>query len=183
MVFNIHAFTADRRPCAIPNPQTAGIYATLLPRSLASLGTTHWHFLTPSNSPSANCGSSIGIEEPSQESKKVLRHLDRIQDLKRYEDNWNGYGSEKPNTFSRAIAEGILLESVPYKIPDNVSPSAQGGINLVFYAGNRYADIECFNSGEILGTTAIGNEDPDIWIINPSEIKNALEKIGQFLAA
>ena len=105
-----------------------------------------------------------------------------IRDMRSLQDDWNGYGSERPNELAKDIAEMILLATPSVQIPDRVAPSAQGGIGIFFYKDEKYADIECLNTGEILGTTVTGNGDPDVWPINPTEIKNALEKIGSCLA-
>src|SRR5665213_1605638 len=80
-------------------------------------------------------------------------------------------GAESPNTWARKCAEWILLDTPQFTIPDRVAPSIQGGVAMFFYAADKYADIECFNSGEILGTTATGNGEPEIWTIRPNEIK------------
>jgi hypothetical protein len=91
-------------------------------------------------------------------------------------------GSEAPNTFARKVAEWILLQTPRIRIPDRVAASAQGGIGIFFYDGHKYADIECFNTGEILGTIATGDQEPHIWEFPVSEIKTALDRIGNYLA-
>ena len=126
---------------------------------------------------------SAEMQNLGKENKKVFSLIETIQGTKHLQDNWNGYGSESPNGFAREVAELILLETTSFRTPDRVAPSAQGGIGIFFYANNKYADIECFNEGEVLGTTVVGDDDPIIWVINPTGIKEALERIGNFLAS
>lgn len=92
-------------------------------------------------------------------------------------------GAESPNLLSRKLAECILLDTSQLAIPSRVAASITGGIAIFFYSGDKYADIECFNTGEILGTIANGNKDPDIWTFKLTEIKSALEKIGTYLVS
>jgi hypothetical protein len=122
-------------------------------------------------------------------SKKTTRNdnvmdlMDKIEAMKHLSDDWNGYGSEKPSSFAVDAAMIILSSALGIRIPDRVGPSAQGGVGLFFYSGDRYADIECFNNGEILGTTAIGRERPHIWPIKPNDFSATLQDIKNFLNA
>lgn len=114
-------------------------------------------------------------------NQKVIEFIDSLKYMTTLRDNWNGYGSERPNGLAREAAEAVLLATPSVRIPDRIAASAQGGIGIFFYNREKYADIECFNNGEILGTTVTGNGEPDIWPFTSSEIKGALEKIGTFL--
>ena len=67
--------------------------------------------------------------------------------------------------------------------PAKIVDSAEGGVAFCFVAGNRYADIECLNSGEILGVTTNRRDRPSVWEIqcNSSEIARATERIRAFI--
>jgi len=105
-----------------------------------------------------------------------------VDDMESIPANWNGYGSEAPNLVARKQAVEILLAATSIIVPNRVSPSAQGGVGICFYNREKYADIECLNSGEVLATTSTGKGVPEVWqIFNPAEVKGALERIGKFI--
>jgi hypothetical protein len=119
---------------------------------------------------------------PKQSSNnKVADLIDLVKEAE-IDELQKDSGAEPPNALARKFAEWTLLDTPQFKIPDRIAASIQGGIAMIFYAGDKYADIECFNTGEILGTIATGDGEPDIWTIRPSEIKTSLEKIGRHLA-
>lgn len=66
-------------------------------------------------------------------------------------------------------------------LPTRIIPSADGGVTITFYAGDRYADIECFNSGEILAMTKRGSERADIWPVRLERISDSLGRIDEFI--
>jgi hypothetical protein len=160
-----------------------------LPTSLRSRRETVFNFNSSMLSISETAPTSFFQFRLITTSKKTTRNndvmdlMDKIEGMTRLPDDWNGYGSEKPSSFAVGAATIILNKALDIRIPDRVAPSAQGGVGLFFYSGNRYADIECFNNGEILGTTAIGREKPYIWPIKPNEFSATLQNIKTFLDA
>lgn len=68
-------------------------------------------------------------------------------------------------------------------VPSKVVASAEGGIAVCFVSGNKYADIECLNSGEILGVLTNKRDRPTVWEIepDPSEIARATGRIAEFI--
>jgi hypothetical protein len=124
------------------------------------------------------------VHYPQKSNNKIVDLLDEVGEIYRtVGPDWNGYGSEGPNELSRDIAQMILLSSGNVIVPNRVAPSAQGGIGICFYRGQKYADIECLNTGEILATISDGTSRPDVWVVKPSESKGALERIGQYIAS
>jgi hypothetical protein len=67
--------------------------------------------------------------------------------------------------------------------PSRVVESAEGGIAICFVNGNKYSDLECLNTGEILGVTSNRKDRPVAWEINPSksDIARATIRIRVFL--
>jgi hypothetical protein len=67
--------------------------------------------------------------------------------------------------------------------PDRIMTSAEGGIAICFIKGDKYADIECLNTGENLGVTSNRKDRPTVWEIEPSEadISQAALRIRKFL--
>jgi hypothetical protein len=122
---------------------------------------------------------------PRPEPAKRIAALWEDVDAMRFTPaDWNGYGSEAPNQFAREIAQQFLLSAHTLRVvPDRVAPSAQGGVGICFYNGNKYGDIECLNSGEILATLTDGVGRPRVWEVKPSDARGALEEIVQFITA
>lgn len=96
----------------------------------------------------------------------LVGSLHRLHDLAALPDNWNSYGAIAPNPKALAQAQNVLqqLSDLDFE-PSRIDPSAENGVCLSFRAGNRYADIECFNSGDVLAVTSDGSGQPQIWEI------------------
>ncbi|HEX6864516.1 MAG TPA: hypothetical protein VF414_16930, partial [Thermoanaerobaculia bacterium] len=65
-----------------------------------------------------------------------------------------------------------------------LSPSVEGGVGIVFgTAGQRYADIECFNDGEVLAITSEPDAEPVVWPVNlePDSLRQTIRRITAFL--
>ena len=103
--------------------------------------------------------------------------------------NWNSYGAEAPNHTAIIGAENILQRAHEEGIlPDTIDPSAENGVVLSFSKRDRYADIECFNSGEILAVMhdrSRGNAGkPNVWTVQDEDgIAAALDSIRAFVYA
>lgn len=130
-----------------------------------------------------------GVEDRS-EFVRVQLQLDEARDQLSSSavlaPNWDSYGAESPNAQSREDAGRILRLLQQLVIaPTRLLPSAEGGIGIVFSNAERYADIECLNSGEILLTTYFGMETPLVREIGSTdaELSAAIEKIRVHLAS
>lgn len=121
--------------------------------------------------------------QPSNDGARIAALCERVEHMRLVGPDWNGYGSEAPNQFAIENAKEILLSATSFVVPNRVAPSAQGGVGICFYRGNKYADIECLNTGEILATTSDGTGRPEVWEVKPSESKGALQRIGQYIAS
>jgi hypothetical protein len=128
----------------------------------------------------------------SREGSSYLRGL-RVQvearrkliDLLRLPNDWNSFGAESPARNAIAVA-GRVIDSLirTNLVPDAVLPSAEGGVAICFVRDNRYADIECLNSGEILAVKSTRNEQPHAWAIDESSIDSdmAARNISAYLS-
>jgi hypothetical protein len=108
--------------------------------------------------------------------------LERLSVL---EQDWDGNGAEPPNITALDEARAILarLRMVGF-FPYRVSASAEGGVGICFRNGKRYADLECFNTGEVIGITSDGEGQ-----IEPFEVSRnyedqtaAIDRIRSFVA-
>jgi hypothetical protein len=114
-------------------------------------------------------------------SNQIADFINSVEEMKYLHVDWNGYNSEAPNKFARDMAESVLLSAARVIIPNRVAPSAQGGVGICFYNGDRYGDIECLNTGEILATISDGSGRPLVWEVRPSETWRALERISAYI--
>jgi hypothetical protein len=135
-----------------------------------------------------DCGSTLADQanafSPAQ--RELQDALAQLQALRKLSVGWDGYAAPAPadsafrdarRVIERAIGEHLL-------IPSFVLPSAEGGIGIGFRSGGRYADIECFNSGETLALTSDGNgTEPRVWEIHDeyADLTAAFEAIGEHL--
>jgi hypothetical protein len=69
--------------------------------------------------------------------------------------------------------------------PSKVAASAEGGVGICFVEGEKYADIEIFNDGEMLATTYRGDSDARIWDLESDDasITEAINQIRAHLSA
>lgn len=110
----------------------------------------------------------------------------RLAQLRAVQENWDSYGAPAPNAASIESARHVLdLMDLNDLIPTQILPSAEGGIGICFVKGDRYADIECSNDGEILGVYYTGKEMPRLLETDStdSSVKNAIQKIRDHLEA
>jgi hypothetical protein len=126
---------------------------------------------------------TAAVARPLEAGNRIAALCEEVDEMRWLQPDWNGYASEPPNEFGRDLAKQILLTATNILVPNRVAPSAQGGVGICFYRGNKYADVECLNTGEILATTSDGTGRPQVWEVKPSEVKGALERLGQFIAS
>ena len=66
-------------------------------------------------------------------------------------DGWDTYGAEAPNDLARArSAEILMLLELVSLSPISLRPSAEGGIAMSFVESGQRAEIEIYNTGDIL---------------------------------
>lgn len=109
-----------------------------------------------------------------------------LQPLLGLKTGWDSYGAEPPNESALSISDRILsLLSAHTLAVDGIVPSPEGGVGIVFYHDERYADIEIFNNGEILAVVDDKIEKPDVWDVSndTDDIVATLDKIHGFLNA
>lgn len=107
--------------------------------------------------------------------------LSSFVDLK---EGWNGYDAEVPDDVAVFWAQKILKTMLDENInlPTDVVPSAEGGAGIFFRKGEKYADFECFNNGEIWAITSADGASPMVWQVENTDdsLKKALKNIVEF---
>jgi len=110
------------------------------------------------------------------------KHFETLRTLADEPYTWGDPDEERPNEWARYYAQTALITSLAINLlPTRIIPSAEGGVTITFYNGDRYADIECFNSGDILAMTKRGSERADIWPVRLERISDALGRIDEFI--
>ena len=142
----------------------------------------------PDNTAPALLSVTFNSNNPSFDAIKTPNSawnhiMDRLHYLSQLPDNWDGYGTETPNstTVTRSGKALSILQTMGFA-PSGIVPSAENGLAIVFQDDARYADIEFFNTGEIfVGMTPPAGE-PIVIEIRPEEadITHALERIRLF---
>ena len=110
----------------------------------------------------------------------------RLRQLASLRTNWDTYDAEPPSQRAITTAEQIAKAFIGFGlIPDAVTPSAEGGVAICFVRNQKYADVECFNSGDILGVRYSSSEDPRAWAILPNAAATdaTIQTISQYLSA
>ena len=80
---------------------------------------------------------------------------------------WNSYDADPPNTIARDNLIKVLNElGAQNFLEGRVTPSAEGGLAIVFNNENKYADIECFNNGEILAIVSDLPNRSIVWAVS-----------------
>lgn len=100
--------------------------------------------------------------------------------------NWDSYGSECPSQLAISAAAAIANAFISFGlIPDAIVPSAEGGIAICFVRNQKYADIECFNSGDILAVRYSQNEDPKAWALQANAVASDanIQAFSKYLSA
>jgi hypothetical protein len=112
--------------------------------------------------------------------------LRQLRELAGLDPDWDSYGAEAPNEGARNTAERILaLLRSTLLAPTRIIASSEGGIGICFVHEDRYADFECFNTGEIVAVSYRGTDEPHAWEVAPDDaaIQTAIEQIRAHFSA
>jgi hypothetical protein len=129
-------------------------------------------------------GSSHSFSPQCGEEAWFIKYLRKLTEFSRLSQNWDSHDAEPPNAIAINHAKRILSILVRMNFPpSHVTPSVENGVGISFIRGNKYADIECFNTGEILAVTSTGNGDPTVWEVenNSAAIRLTVRKIRDFI--
>lgn len=119
----------------------------------------------------------------AREQASQLARLDSFRELQR---DWDSYGAEPPSDAAINNARRIVRVLWEYEGGSRIrlSPSVEGGVGIIFSStGKKYADIECFNDGDILAVMSEGTPDPLVWTVDSSaeSFRSAIDKIIAFI--
>lgn len=118
-----------------------------------------------------------------RKSPELWEQLEKLRDLPK---DWDTYKADPPNDFALALAHQILSILIESSFPPiKIMASAEGGVGFVFTQKDKYGDIECLNSQEIVAVIYDRKTEPDAWTValDSQSIKLAIDKIRSFLNA
>jgi len=152
-----------------------------------------WQFQSPLagavqvKSPALGLSYQHKVYCTTQESPQIRTQFcaedPRIVSLRLFQNNWDGYGAPAPTSESITRARSILSSLTEDKfLVDRVIPSAAGGVFIYMKASDCIADIEVFNSGEIIASTSWPRKPGEVWEFNEIESGETFERIHSFLA-
>jgi hypothetical protein len=134
---------------------------------------------------------ALGVRFDVRESTFWL-NKDRFSDARKRLRNtatlaagWDTYHAEAPNAVARDLAGRVLTTLEGEQLaPARVMPSAEGGIAFSFVQGDRRAEVEVYNSGEIVAATYSSRGEPAVWELRDTEdaLKIAISSIRAHLA-
>jgi hypothetical protein len=132
----------------------------------------------------ANLNRLVKFEEITVPSRSIF--YEQVRGMADLQAGWDSYDAPAPSPIARTLAVRVLDELVDSELtPSKVLPSAEGGVTIAFSAtdSRRYADIECFNTGEVLAVTSDRQSEPTVWPVGTeSSVKDTIERIAAFLS-
>ena len=120
---------------------------------------------------------------PSSERRtKFKPFYTKLRTFTKLKKKWDSYNAEAPNFLAIAKTRVVLnkLQELNF-IPTDVCPSVEGGTSIYFIKGDKYADFEFFNSGEILSGISDRENKFDVWDVDLDDLDTSIERLKQFL--
>jgi hypothetical protein len=119
----------------------------------------------------------------SQQGNWLISLNQIIEDCGTLKEGWDGDHAEIPGWLAVKHAKEIVCRcwTISFK-PTKILPSVEGGIAISFESTGKYADMECFNTGDILAVVSDRKNEPDVWKLDINSIENTLERIRGFLS-
>ncbi len=121
---------------------------------------------------------------PECESTDWVGFHRQISELRLLSGDWDSHGSLPPNKAAICAAHLVLEKLIEHLVPpESISASSEGGVGFVFSRPDRYAIIECLNSGETVAGYSDRGSMTESWITScdPSDMKSTLVRIEDFL--
>jgi hypothetical protein len=134
-------------------------------------------------------GELIASREGSEYIRRKIAEIEldhRLRQLAFLHADWDTYGAEPPSQGAITTAASIAKAFIEFGlIPDAVTPSAEGGVAICFVRNEKYADVEFFNSGDVMGVRYSSREDPKAWAVLPGAAATdaTIQTISQYLSA
>lgn len=124
-----------------------------------------------------NCNKAFSIYQNNR-----INNSRRFLMNERY-DTYINQARKRCNDTVSSIMTGILLAFKDSRLMPSGIHIDDESFTVYFIYKKYYADIQCFNNGEILGVLSDKRNDPMVWTIRntPQEISDACTKITNFI--
>jgi hypothetical protein len=127
---------------------------------------------------------TIEATDSDAESSWFSAQLGRLLRLQAMPRDWHSSGAAPPNrTAIYAAIEALRQLSRMDLCPTYIGPSSDEGVCLAFESGEKYADIESFNTGELFAMTSTSTAAPEIWQVKGGDLHAAISTISSFIAS
>jgi hypothetical protein len=108
--------------------------------------------------------------------------LKKLAQLRGIGADWHSCDAAPPNETAIKTSIYVLQKLSRFDLrPDLISPSTDEAVCISFKGRDKYADIECYNSGEVLAMTANGRERPKIWEVPRACLDATIIEIDNFI--
>jgi hypothetical protein len=109
----------------------------------------------------------------------LIADLDALEHLK---DDWDSYGAPAPSgcALGNALRLTHYLVGIKFQ-PAHLAPSAEGGIVICFEKDDRFAGLECTNSGELMTVISGTQIDAHAEEVEWGNINAAIRRIKRFI--
>jgi hypothetical protein len=116
---------------------------------------------------------------------RLQRQMARLAQLSALPIGWDSYHADPPGPNAIANAGRILQEMSRQGLsPTRILPSVEGGLTICFVSTGHYADLECLNTGEMLGARYRGQDESFVWEIrSDQDLAQAVGQIKTFFCA
>jgi hypothetical protein len=130
----------------------------------------------------ATDNNTVLVESIDSGHRWIREGLQAIAKLGAMDADWHESEIAPPNPHAVALATDVLrrLSDIDFE-PSSIDPSTGEGICIYFSGANRTANIECFNTGEILAATIRKGGEPLIWEVTVNTIRDGLARIYEFI--
>jgi hypothetical protein len=133
--------------------------------------------------PSTAIPTTNEVTSSSAEAAGFALHFSKLSRLSTDASLWLEAGppSDLATAWGRLVLDQLQSDRL---LPTRVVASAEGGVALCFVDGAKYADIECLNSGTILGVISDSSTRPLVWEVEQTArgIARASERIREFIS-
>lgn len=124
----------------------------------------------------------VGVIDTGRREENQAGWLDqakaRIESFEWLAPGWDGENAQPPNAPARFQAVQALstLHNLAFA-PDAIAPSVEDGVSFAWSRGDRYANIEFFNTGEIVTVYFDRTMPPLVQATLPVDVPQALEDL------
>ncbi len=136
----------------------------------------------PRHSEIKDSPNTVRIENVDSGYRWLREGLQTIARLGTMTPDWHDADVAPPNLQAVGLATAVLRKLAEMNLkPTSIDPSTGKGICIFFVATNRTANIECFNSGELLAAEMRKGGEPLIWEVTENTMRDGIARLHEFI--